>query len=278
MSVTHPRLATVCAFTPSFGVLTTLRCVPSDMVRVTVVRAGTQAEVPLEGGKFQVWYKPDDSDRTESDHPQHLDRRAQDEMAPQRHNLRVYREDLRITYVPARVGVGALFPGDQVILRLSHNHVYQTGASVPIHSWFPTTPFRFQLPATTRVTGLRVKFRGHDAATTGLTLDLDRASKDALDELKMLVALSARIPHASILQISSIDGVDMDDRYDVAALVSNDELVVYLVAGAQPYTHAHAAPGDPNILHAGASAFAAAASAAEPAKEESEGKKSLRRR
>jgi len=218
-------------FRVSFGTLTTLRCVPEDMILVTVVRAGAgaaQAEVPLKG-RFQVTYKPDaECSKSETDKAPHL---GSGEYEPS-HNLRVYKEDLRLAFLPQRQGEDALFPGDEVIVRLSHEGVYEPSARVPIDQWFPRNAFRFKIPGTRRVQGLAVSFVGQPAGAN-LSFALERGSKDTLEELKMSIALRAQVSIASILTIKCGD-VKLTSRFDVSSLQDWDALTVTLAPGAVP--------------------------------------------
>jgi hypothetical protein len=105
-------------FRVSFGLLKTLRCVPSDMIHVTVIRAGaadaSSQEVALKG-RIQVTYKPDaQCNQSERDTGAYVDRNATGYGNDQNPNLRVYQEDLRLTFLPERHGIDALFPGDEV--------------------------------------------------------------------------------------------------------------------------------------------------------------------
>jgi hypothetical protein len=118
---------------PSFGGITTLRCIPSEMIQVKVVRAGTQIEVPL-AGRIQVTYRPDAKcNDAETDKRQHLDSHNAGMGVRPNHHLRVYNESLRLAFLPSRQGADALFPGDEV------------GETLANRSFSPFTPQPFAM-------------------------------------------------------------------------------------------------------------------------------------
>jgi hypothetical protein len=193
------------------------------MLQVKVVRAGTTDEVPLKG-LVQVTYKPDATCcKSEGDAVARLSRNV---VGPQDPNLRVHQEDLRLTFLPERHGADALYPGDQVIVRLMIDGVYESTPSVPLAVWFPQQPFRFQIPTSKRVYGLSVSFVGQPA-TANVVFALDRSSKETLDELKTAISLAGRVSLDTIATIKCGD-VTLTDRFDVAALKNYDALTVTL--------------------------------------------------
>jgi hypothetical protein len=105
-----------------------------------------------------------------------------------------------------------------------------------------------------------VSFAGQPAGAN-VSLDLERASKDTLDELKMAVALRAQVPIASILSIKC-DDVPLMDRFDVASLCSWDALTVTLAAGVRAPVIFVSAPAP--VIVAAPVVVAAATAAAKP--------------